>query len=154
MIDRYTKLVLTLIAAALVVLAARPWLESAPWAHGVGPLTAEAQTPANPAAPGTPGTTPTTPPALPAPPQVVPSTPPVMIPGTSPAFNVPWWDDCTVVSKEVVPSSWGRLVGLAPGAFLFESDDTIRLVRTAPFEAVAYEPGKKPCKILEIKKVK
>src|SRR5215831_3027843 len=66
-IDRYTKLVLTLIAAALVVLAARPWLDSAPWARRMGVRTAEAQTPASPAAPGTPATPPTTPPAVPVP---------------------------------------------------------------------------------------
>lgn len=29
--DRYTKAVLTVIAVALVVLAARPWLPAAPW---------------------------------------------------------------------------------------------------------------------------
>ena len=136
--DRYTKGVLTVIAAALVVLTLRPWLgTNADWR--VEPRVAEAQTPAPPG-----------PPAAPA----APAGAPVTIPSANPAFNQPWWDDCTIVSKETVPVSWGRLVGLVPGAFLFETDDVIRLVRTAPYEAVVYDPGKKPCKILEIKKTK
>jgi hypothetical protein len=146
-IDRYTKLVLTVIAAALVVLALKPYLGPGPWGHGAGVRAAEAQTPATPSAPAAPQPVPGTPP-------VVPAAPPVTIPSANPAFNQPWWDDCTVLSKETVPAIWGRLVGLAPGAFLFESDDLIRLVRTAPYEAVAYDPSKKPCKILEIKKTK
>jgi hypothetical protein len=134
-IDRYTKVNLTVIAAALVVLAIRPWFgTSLDW--NVAVRTVQAQTPATP---GTPA---------------APAGAPVTIPSASPAFNQPWWDDCSVVSKETVPASWGRLVGLVPGAFLFESDDLIRLVRLAPFEAVTYDPGKKPCKILEIKKTK
>jgi hypothetical protein len=136
--DRYTKVVLTVIAAALVALTLRPWLGTkADWS--VENRAAEAQTPAPPGAPAAPA---------------APEGAPVAIPSANPAFNQPWWDDCAIVSKETVPVSWGRLVGLAPGAFLFESDDLIRLVRVAPYEAVAYDPSKKPCKILEIKKTK
>lgn len=40
-IDRYTKAVLTVIAVALVIIAARPWL--AGMAIGIGPDTAHAQ---------------------------------------------------------------------------------------------------------------
>jgi hypothetical protein len=133
--DRSTKVILTVIAAALVVLAIRPWFGASPdW--NVAVRTVQAQTPATSGTPAAPAGAPMT------------------IPSASPAFNQPWWDDCSVVSKETVPASWGRLVGLVAGAFLFESDDLIRLVRLAPFEAVAYDPGKKPCKILEIKKTK
>jgi hypothetical protein len=53
-----------------------------------------------------------------------------------------------------VPANWGRLVGLVPGVFMFESDDLIRLVRTAPYEAVAQDASKKPCKVLEIRKTR
>ncbi len=39
------------------------------------------------------------------------------------------------------------------GAFV-ESEDTIRIVRTAPYEAVPLGPHNKPCKMLEIKRAK
>jgi hypothetical protein len=43
-VDRYTKTVLTLIALALVVIAARPWLPPANWLAAVAPERALAQT--------------------------------------------------------------------------------------------------------------
>lgn len=42
--DRYTKIVLTVIAAALVVLTARPWLPESAWLTAVRPGPAHAQT--------------------------------------------------------------------------------------------------------------
>ncbi len=42
--DRYTKAVLTVIAVALSVIAARPWLPEANWASAVRPQPAHAQT--------------------------------------------------------------------------------------------------------------
>ncbi len=136
-VDRYTKVILTVIALALVALALNPWLGGLGWGPALGVRPAEAQAPAAPAPPPAAG---------------APAAPPAVIP--APAFGAPWWDDCTVTSKETVPAGWGRLVGVAPGAFVFESDDTIRLARTAPFETVGFDPTKKPCKILEIKRVK
>lgn len=41
--DRYTKIVLTVIAAALVVIAARPWLPGTAWLDTVRPAPALAQ---------------------------------------------------------------------------------------------------------------
>ena len=149
--DRYTKLILTVIAVALVVVALNPWLQRVRWDEAVGVRASEAQTPA----------TPIPPPVAPVPSSAAPATPP-SVPGAQPAqapipvppINTPWWDDCALVSQEAVPANWGKLQGLAPGLFVFESDDTIRLARTAPFEAVVYDPSKKPCKVLEIKKAK
>ena len=43
--DRYTKIVLTVIAVALVMIAARPWLPEAGWLTAVRPDPAHAQTP-------------------------------------------------------------------------------------------------------------
>lgn len=43
-VDRYTKTVLTVIAAALVVIAARPWLPDAGWIPALRPQVAHAQT--------------------------------------------------------------------------------------------------------------
>ena len=42
--DRYTKTVLTVIALALSVIAARPWLPEASWTSVVLPHSAQAQT--------------------------------------------------------------------------------------------------------------
>jgi hypothetical protein len=42
-VDRYLKIVLTVIAAALVVIAARPWLEAAGLLERLGPAPALAQ---------------------------------------------------------------------------------------------------------------
>lgn len=42
LVDRYTKLVLTVIAGALVALAVRLWWGPGPW-DALGPVTAEAQ---------------------------------------------------------------------------------------------------------------
>src|SRR3990170_6720016 len=42
--DRYTKTVLSVIAVALVVLAAQPWLAGSGWLGLVSPETAQAQT--------------------------------------------------------------------------------------------------------------
>ena len=42
--DRYTKTVLTVIAVALLVIAARPWLPEAGWTSVVLPHSAQAQT--------------------------------------------------------------------------------------------------------------
>ena len=42
--DRYTKTVLTVIAVALLVIAARPWLPEAKWTTVVRPQPAYAQT--------------------------------------------------------------------------------------------------------------
>jgi hypothetical protein len=134
-IDLYTKAVLTVIAAALLLLAVNPWLSRLDTPRGLAIRAAEAQTPATPA---------------PSPPAAVPGSPPVVVPGAM----AQWWDDCTATSKETVPASWGRLVTLAPGAFVFETDETIRLVRTAPYETVPMGPGNRPCKMLEIKKTK
>ena len=44
--DRYTRAVLTVIAVALVVLAARPWPPGAGWLEVVRPAPAQAQSPA------------------------------------------------------------------------------------------------------------
>jgi hypothetical protein len=122
-VDRYTKRVLTVIAATLVVLALGPWLRTVDRLPGVGVPIARAQTPAAPVVPAMPQT--------------------------------PWWDECTQVSKATVPASWGKLVGFAPGVLVFDSDDTIRLVRSAPYEAGGdVPPSGKPCKLLEIKRVK
>ena len=129
-VDRYTNAVLTVIAAALVLLAVNPWVERLDGHRGLAVRAAEAQAPI--------------------PPATVPGQAPVVVPG---ALGQ-WWDDCTLASKEVVPASWGRLVTLAPGAFVFETDETIRLVRTAPYETVPLGPGNRPCKMLEIKRVK
>jgi hypothetical protein len=124
--DRYTKRVLTVIAAALVVLAFGPWLRTLDRRLTVGVPLAAAQTPPVAGAPALPTT-----------------------PGT------PWWDDCTLVSKATVPANWGKLVGFAPGVFVFDSDDAIRVVRSAPYEAAGDVPASgKPCKMLEIKRVK
>jgi len=43
--DRYTKIVLTIIAAALVTIALRPWLPDAGWLAAVQPEPALAQAP-------------------------------------------------------------------------------------------------------------
>ena len=129
-VDRYTNAVLTVIAAALVLLAVNPWLERLDGHRGLAVRSAEAQAPA--------------------PPATVPGQSPVVVPGAL----AQWWADCTAASKETIPASWGRLVTLAPGAFVFETDETIRLARTAPYETVPLGPGNKPCKILEIKRVK
>ena len=138
-IDRYTKLLLTVIAAALVVLAVRPWLGFVAQDGDLGIREAHAQ-PRVPPAPAVPG---------------VLGEPlaggAAVLPFTT---AQPWWDDCSILSKETVPANWGRLVGFVPGAFMFESDDLIRLVRTAPYEAVAQDPSKKPCKVLEIRKTR
>jgi hypothetical protein len=136
--DRYTKGVLTVIAAALAALALNPWI--APLLPRPGPREARAQAPA-PA------------PAPPAPVQI-PGAQPIQIP-PPPAF-IQWWDECAAVSKETVPAAWGSLVTTTTGAFVFVADDVIRLVRFAPFEVVTPEPapGKKPCKVLEIKRTK
>ena len=45
-------------------------------------------------------------------------------------------------------------VALGPGLFFFESDDMIRLVRTAPYESAPLGPNQRPCRVLEIKKVR
>ena len=45
-IDRYTKTVLTVIAVALAVLAARPWLPESGWLDSARPAPALAQGPA------------------------------------------------------------------------------------------------------------
>jgi hypothetical protein len=129
-VDRYTNAVLTVIAAALVLLAVNPWLDRFGGYRGPEVRSAEAQAPA--------------------PPATVRGQAPVVVPGAM----AQWWDDCTAVSKEAVPVSWGRLVTLAPGAFVFETDEKIRLVRTAPYESVPLGAGNKPCKILEIARVK
>jgi len=42
--DRYTRIVLSVIAAALVLLAAQPWLAGARWLGAVRPDAAHAQT--------------------------------------------------------------------------------------------------------------
>ena len=42
--DRYTKTVLTVIAVALLVIAARPWVPEAKWTTAVRPQPAYAQT--------------------------------------------------------------------------------------------------------------
>jgi len=42
--DRYTKALLTVIAVALLVIAARPWLPEAGWTSVVLPHSAQAQT--------------------------------------------------------------------------------------------------------------
>ena len=42
--DRYTKVMLTVIAVALVVLAARPWFPEAGWVGALRPQPAHAQT--------------------------------------------------------------------------------------------------------------
>ena len=42
--DRYTKALLTIIAAALVVIAVRPWLPEVRWLEGIRPGAAHAQT--------------------------------------------------------------------------------------------------------------
>jgi hypothetical protein len=125
--DRYTKLILTVIAAALVALALQAW---GPAGDPLRVPRAEAQAPVPPAA---------------APAQPIPA---------PPSLSGPWWEDCAAVSSETVPADWGRLVGVAPGAFVFESDDTIRLVRTAPYEAVSLGKSGKPCKMLEIRRKK
>jgi hypothetical protein len=128
-IDRYTKAILTVIALALTALAVNPWLGTSPTLSWT-PRAVEAQ-------------------QVPA-----PGPAPIQIP-TPPAF-AQWWDDCTATSKETVPVSWGQLVTTTTGAFVFVGDDTIRLARFAPYEVVTPEPapGKKPCKILEIKRTK
>jgi hypothetical protein len=136
-IDLYTKAVLTVIAAALLLLAVNPWLSRLDAPRGLAVRAAEAQTPATPA-------------PAPSPPAGVPGQAPVVVPGAM----TQWWDDCSAMSKETVPASWGRLVSLAPGAFVFETDETIRLVRTAPYETVPLGPGNRPCKMLEIKRTK
>jgi len=41
--DRYTKAMLTVIAVALAVIAARPWLPEAPWVSALRPEPAHAQ---------------------------------------------------------------------------------------------------------------
>lgn len=41
--DRYSKVVLTVIAAALVTIAARPWLPGADWFQSMRPAPAHAQ---------------------------------------------------------------------------------------------------------------
>lgn len=41
--DRYTKTVLTVIAVALLVIAARPWLQEADWVGSLRPQPAHAQ---------------------------------------------------------------------------------------------------------------
>jgi hypothetical protein len=43
-IDRYTKAVLTVIAAALLVIALRPWLPDGGWSGALQPAPAQAQT--------------------------------------------------------------------------------------------------------------
>jgi len=43
-IDRYTKAVLTVIAVALALIAARPWLPGPDWPGALGPAPARAQT--------------------------------------------------------------------------------------------------------------
>ncbi len=43
--DRYIKAVLTVIAAALVVIAVRPWLPESGWLKTIGPAPAQAQSP-------------------------------------------------------------------------------------------------------------
>jgi hypothetical protein len=135
-VTQYTNAVLTVIAAALVLLAVNPWLERLDGPRGLAVRSAEAQAP--------------TPPPAPKPPTTVPGQAPVIVPGAM----TQWWDDCTAASKETIPASWGKLVTLAPGAFVFETDDIIRLVRTAPYETVPLGPDNKPCKMLEIKRVK
>ena len=42
-VDRYTKAVLAVIAAALVVIAVRPWLSETGWSQAVRPEAAHAQ---------------------------------------------------------------------------------------------------------------
>ena len=42
-LDRYTKMVLTVIALALVALAARAWIDAAPWREALRVTAAEAQ---------------------------------------------------------------------------------------------------------------
>jgi hypothetical protein len=182
--DRYTKCVLTVIAVALVALAVNPHLARLQGTLGsaVRPAEAQAQAqpaPAQPAPPPAPPATPVQPApaqapghghpvpaqAQPAPvpgqpPTQVPARPPVVAPGAPPQMppsslaNFQWWDECVATSKETIPAAWGKLVDLAPGAFVFESDDTVRLVRTAPYESVPLGPNNKPCKMLEIKKTK
>jgi hypothetical protein len=173
--DRYTKCILTVIAVALVALAVNPHLARLPGTFGsaVRPADAEAQAqPAPPPAPPAPapGQPPAVPHPMPAqappapapgqPPAPVPGRPPVVAPGAAPQMppsslaNFQWWDECTATSKETIPAAWGKLVDLAPGAFVFESDDMVRLVRTAPYESVPLGPNNKPCKMLEIKKTK
>jgi hypothetical protein len=181
--DRYTKCVLTVIAIALVALAAQPHLARLHGALGTAVAPAEAQAQAQPApaqptpppaGPPPPGAAPAQAPAhghpMPAqgqptpvpgqPPVQVPARPPVVAPGAPPQMppsslaNFQWWDECVATSKETIPAAWGKLVDLAPGAFVFESDDTVRLVRTAPYESVPLGPNNKPCKMLEIKKTK
>jgi len=43
-VDRYTKVMLTAIAVALALIAARPWLPEAGWPAALRPHTAHAQT--------------------------------------------------------------------------------------------------------------
>ena len=130
MIDRYIKAVLTVIAVALTLLAVNPWLTRRPGRDTLGARRAEAQTSPAPPAPA---------------PQIVP---------VPPSATLRWWDDCVVVSKETVPASWGKLAAVAPGGLVFESEGAIRLARLAAYEPVSTDPTKKPCKILEIKRVK
>ena len=42
--DRYTKALLTVIAAALLVIAVRPWLQETAWVNSFRPQPAQAQT--------------------------------------------------------------------------------------------------------------
>src|SRR5262245_49504030 len=42
-VDRYTKVVLTIIAVALVAIAARPWLRESEWLDALHPAPAAAQ---------------------------------------------------------------------------------------------------------------
>jgi len=130
-LDRYAKTVLTVIAAALVLIAVNPWLTTSPWLRAVAPRTADAQGP------------------TPAPVPAGPATPIQMAPPSA-----IWWEQCTAISKETVPAAWGALVTAIPGAFIFVADDTIRLVRFAPYEITDRDPMQKPCKLLEIKRTK
>jgi hypothetical protein len=169
--DRYTKVVLTVIAVALVMLALNPWLKPGEWRMADVVGRAEAQNPPATTEPATPAA-PAAPPA--AQPEAAPAPGPTPAPGT-PAPGAPAgpgrprggpmgpraggppaqrFDDCTAVASETLPAAWGRVAALGPGLFLFESEDMLRFVRTAPYETAPPGPNGRPCRVLEIKKVK